>query len=32
MTERAVRACSRSVTLDDSTEYGPTVAFGAIRQ
>ena len=30
--ERVVRARSRSVTLVESTEYGPTVASGAIRQ
>ena len=32
ITERVVRARSRSVTLADSTEYGPTSASGAIRQ
>ena len=30
--DRTVRARSRSVTLVDSTEYGPTVASGAMRQ
>src|SRR5919108_2744858 len=31
-TDATVRARSRSVTLDERTEYGPTVASGAIRQ
>ena len=32
ITEATVRARSRSVTLAPRTEYGPTVASGAIRQ
>ena len=32
ITERVVRARSRSVTFADSTEYGPTVAPGRMRQ
>ena len=32
MIDRVVCARSRSVTLVPSTEYGPTVASGAIRQ
>ena len=32
MTERDTRARSRSVTLVESTEYGPTDASGAMRQ
>ena len=32
MTDATVRARSRSVTLEESTEYGPTVASEPIRQ
>jgi hypothetical protein len=32
ITDRAVRARSRNVTLAERTEYGPTVASRAIRQ
>ena len=32
MTERVVRARSRSVTLADRTEYAATWASGAMRQ
>ena len=32
ITERTVRARSRSVTLAESTEYGPIDACGEIRQ
>ena len=32
ITLRETRACSRSVTPESSTEYGPTQASGAMRQ